>query len=97
MRKNGIAESIFKSARRCWKASNTPIPRFRRGGPFAARVVVHPNVHSFALDDDDDEALEKGTLFLHAKNNGRRRSRGAAAAGWRPPTTPSASPHHLHQ
>ena len=73
MRKNGIAESIFKSARRCWKASNTPIPRFRRGGPFAARVVIHHPVHSFA---DDDEALE-GTLFLHAKNNGRRRSRGA--------------------
>ena len=75
--RNGIAESFFKSARRCWKASNNPIPRFRRGGPFAARVVVHPNVHSFA--DDDDEALEKGTLFLHAKNNNgrRRRSRGA--------------------
>ena len=73
MRKNGFAESFFKSARRCWKASNTPIPRFRRGGPFAARVVIHHPVHSFA---DDDEALE-GTLFLHAKNNGRRRSRGA--------------------
>ena len=80
--RNGIAKSFFKSARRCWKASNNPIPRFRRGGgPFAARVVVHPNVHSFALDDDDDEALEKGTtLFLHAKNNNgrRRRSRGEA-------------------
>ena len=84
MMRNGIAKSFFKSARRCWKASNNPIPRFlRRGesGPFAARVVVHPNVHSFALDDDDDEALEKGTtLFLHAKNNNgrRRRSRGEA-------------------
>ena len=35
MMRNGIAESFFKSARRCWKASNNPIPRFRRGGgPF---------------------------------------------------------------
>ena len=64
MMRNGIAKSFFKSFLR------------RESGPFAARVVVHPNVHSFA--DDDDEALEKGTLFLHAKNNGRRRrSRGA--------------------
>ena len=68
MMRNGIAKSFFKSFLR------------RESGPFAARVVVHPNVHSFALDDDDDEALEKGTtLFLHAKNNNgrRRRSRGA--------------------
>ena len=79
MRNGRIAESFFKSARRCWKASNNPtfcIPRFRFFGPFAARVVkVHP-VHSFA---DDDEALE-GTLFLHAKkNNGRRRSKNGGA------------------
>ena len=70
MMRNGIAKSFFKSFLR------------RESGPFAARVVVHPNVHSFALDDDDDEALEKGTtLFLHhAKNNNgrRRRSRGEA-------------------
>ena len=68
MMRNGIAKSFFKSFLR------------RESGPFAARVVVHPNVHSFALDDDD-EALEKGTtLFLHAKNNNgrRRRSRGEA-------------------
>ena len=60
MMRNGIAKSFFKSFLR------------RESGPFAARVVVHPNVHSFALDDDDDEALEKGTtLFLHhaLKNN----------------------------
>ena len=71
MMRNGIAKSFFKSFLR------------RESGPFAARVVVHPNVHSFALDDDDDEALEKGTtLFLHhalKNNNGRRRrSRGEA-------------------
>ena len=72
MRNPGIAKSFFKSFLR------------RESGPFAARVVVHPNyVHSFALDDDDDEALEKGTtLFLHhalKNNNGRRRrSRGEA-------------------
>ena len=71
MMRKGIAKSFFKSFLR------------RESGPFAARVVVHPNVHSFALDDDDDEALEKGTtLFLHhalKNNNGRRRrSRGEA-------------------
>ncbi len=72
MMRNGIAKSFFKSFLR------------RESGPFAARVVVHPNVHSFALDDDDDEALEKGTtLFLHhalKNNNGRRRRRSRGEA-----------------
>ena len=72
MRNPGIAKSFFKSFLR------------RESGPFAARVVVHPNVHSFALDDDDDEALEKGTtLFLHhalKNNNGRRRRRSRGEA-----------------
>ena len=69
MMRNGIAKSFFKSFLR------------RESGPFAARVVVHPNVHSFALDDDDDEALEKGTtLFLHAKNNNGRRRRSLGEA-----------------